>query len=54
MVEPEKFIRCKRCNRLLKNDEAQVRGYGIHCYKKVLSENKKEQPSLFNIKSSKE
>lgn len=50
--ESEKFIRCKRCNRILKSNDAQARGYGIHCYKKFISETKKEQPTLFNTKSS--
>lgn len=50
MEEPKKFIRCKRCNRILKNSDAQIRGYGICCYRKFLKENRKEQLSLFTIK----
>lgn len=26
------YIRCKRCNRLLKSEEARQRGYGEHCW----------------------
>ena len=29
------YDRCLRCNRLLKTDEARLRGYGDTCWKKV-------------------
>ena len=54
MKEPKKFIRCKRCNRILKTEEAQIRGYGKYCYLKYLeqiSAEKKHQINIFNVKN---
>lgn len=31
-------IRCKRCHRILKNEDAKLIGYGNTCYKKHLKE----------------
>lgn len=29
-----KMVRCKICNRVLKNEDSIERGYGLTCYKK--------------------
>ena len=48
MGEEQEYIRCKRCNRLLRNDKARVRGYGDYCWK----EHKKESRELINLFSA--
>lgn len=47
MGNTDKFLRCKRCNRVLKKGETQVKGYGPVCYQKYLIENKPLTKSLF-------
>ena len=44
------YLRCKRCNRLLKTESAQIRGYGASCWKKVDSETNKKNRDLLNRK----
>lgn len=47
MGNTDKFLRCKRCNRILKKGEAQVKGYGPVCYQKYLAESRPNTKSLF-------
>lgn len=54
MKDDIRFIKCKRCNRPLKSEEAQLRGYGPTCYKKYLEENKVAQKDLFTIQFNKD
>lgn len=54
MKDDIRFIKCKRCNRPLKSEEAQLRGYGPTCYKKYLEENKVIQKDLFTIQFNKD
>ena len=41
-------IRCKRCNRVLKDPIAQSRGYGTFCWK-IHLENEVRQNKLFKL-----
>lgn len=54
MKKDTKYIRCKRCNRPLKTEEAQLRGYGTICYKRYLEENKLVQKDLFSMQFNKD
>lgn len=45
----EKYLRCKRCNRKLKTEEAQKRGYGQHCFQLHLLDLKKNKKDLIDI-----
>lgn len=54
MKDDIRFIKCKRCNRPLKTEEAQKRGYGATCYKRYLEENKIPQRDLFTVKFNKD
>lgn len=40
-------VRCKRCHRVLKNNEAKLVGYGPSCYKKHLMEINNNRKKLF-------
>jgi len=53
MNKTDKYIRCKRCHRILRTPEAQARGYGKCCYNYFLAECKKEQYNLFDMKAVK-
>lgn len=47
-----KYIRCRRCNRLLRTPEAKMRGYGAYCWlmsREHSTTKKYRQNSLFNI-----
>lgn len=46
MDSKSRYIRCLRCNRILKTEIAQIRGYGNICWKKHLANN---DLNLFNI-----
>lgn len=46
-----RYIKCKRCNRPLKTEEAQILGYGPICYKKQ-QEYKKPKKGLFEKNSN--
>lgn len=43
--DPE--IRCKRCHRVLKNEQAKLIGFGPSCYKKHLMEINNKRKKLF-------
>lgn len=43
--DPE--IRCKRCHRVLKNEQAKLIGFGPTCYKKYLKELNNKRKRLF-------
>lgn len=51
MGKEEKYIRCKRCNKILKTSEAQNRGYGEHCWYIHLQEQKNKN-TLFPMPST--
>ncbi len=53
MKKDTRYIRCKRCNRPLKTEEAQIRGYGTTCYKKYLEQVEKHPKDLFNMSFNK-
>ncbi len=44
------YIRCKRCNRLLKSQTAQQLGYGKKCYELHNEQTKIKHKSLFEHK----
>ena len=48
-----KDVRCRRCNRLLKTEVAQQRGYGPLCFRKIKKENMLHQKDLFNLPKGK-
>ncbi len=41
-------IKCKRCNRILKNPESIKRGYGLKCHRIIQLQKSKEQPEQLN------
>lgn len=45
----QKYLRCKRCHRRLKTEEAQKKGYGYHCFQLYLDERKKKSKNLIDI-----
>lgn len=45
----QRYSKCKRCNRKLKTEEAQKRGYGQHCFQLHLTEVKKRSKNLIDI-----
>ena len=45
-----RYRRCLRCNRVLKTEQAQKRGYGSSCWKKHLEQNSTMSKLLLNIK----
>lgn len=44
-----RYMRCKRCHRKLKTEEAQKRGYGYHCFQMFLAEAKEKNKTLLDI-----
>lgn len=44
-----RYRRCLRCNRILKTEKAQKRGYGSCCWKKYLEQNTTISKPLLNI-----
>jgi len=48
MGEEPKYIRCKRCNRVLKSENAQYRGYGEHCWK-IYTQEQQSRNILFDL-----
>lgn len=53
-MEEQKFLRCKRCNRKLKTELAQKRGYGDYCWKIHKQEEVKSARTLFDLVPSDE
>lgn len=49
-MENSNYIRCKRCNRLLKSQTAQQLGYGKKCYELKNKQSKTKHMSLFEHK----
>ena len=51
MKEDIIFLRCKRCNRPLKDDISRKRGYGNKCWRlyHIELEAQKEQNTIFKI-----
>lgn len=47
MSDNLRFVRCKRCNRPLKTNEAQLCGYGPKCYKIIIQEQKSKPHNIF-------
>lgn len=45
----QRYLRCKRCHRKLKTEEAQKRGYGHYCFQLHLEESKKKSKTLLDI-----
>lgn len=46
----KKYLRCKRCNRILKSEEAKERGYGKICWEKHLKESQQNlSNTLFDV-----
>ena len=43
------YGRCKRCNRPLKTQEAQQRGYGPHCWLMHKQTKELNKPFLFKV-----
>lgn len=43
-----KYTRCRRCNRPLKSEKAQKRGYGGHCYQLHLADVEKNHKTLLD------
>lgn len=51
-MEEQKFLKCKRCNRKLKTELAQKRGYGDYCWKIHQQEVKNSSRTLFDLVDS--
>ena len=47
--DSELHVRCLRCGRKLKTEDAKLRGYGPICYEKILSN---KQSLLFQVGGS--
>lgn len=45
----QRFLRCKRCHRKLKTEEAQKRGYGHYCFQLHLAEMKNKSKTLLDL-----
>lgn len=46
------YVRCKRCHRILRTDEAKVRGYGSFCWKQhklEVQQKGDDLPLLFKV-----
>jgi hypothetical protein len=48
-MEEKLYGRCKRCNRPLKTQEAQQRGYGPHCWLMHKQTKELNKPFLFKV-----
>lgn len=42
LVRKDEWARCKRCNRVLRNEDAIARGYGPVCFRKTTAAVHKE------------
>lgn len=49
MIIGKRYQRCRRCNRKLKTEEAQKRGYGPHCFQLQRQEARKRNKDLIDI-----
>lgn len=49
-MQEKLYDKCLRCNRKLKTEETQIRGYGNICWKKIQEKNKMR---LFNVAKNK-
>lgn len=45
----QRYLRCKRCHRKLKTEEAQKRGYGHYCFQQHLAEVNSKKVDLITI-----
>lgn len=45
----KRYLRCKRCHRKLKTVEAQIRGYGHHCFQLQLADARRKQKNLIDL-----
>lgn len=46
MLNNSEYIRCLKCNKILKSAKARMRGYGDTCWKKHKLEYQAKQPNL--------